>query len=537
MAKFRLFTASVNTPQSEPLPGQVANNAGGYSYPIDVWGKLDRFLVLGAEGGTFYVSQQKLARDNTRTIQDLIRQDGYRVVHRTMSLLQDGRLPRMDPALFVLALASAEGNEITREAVYRAIPNLNTGTHLLHFVHFANDLRGWSRGLRRAVANWYTTRPAKSLAYQVSKYQDRDGFSQRDAIRLSHPVAADTDVNAVLHWVVKGWESVGEQPHDNDNLVGLWAFERAKQATSSAEIIGLIRDYRLTHEMIPTRWLAEADVWEALLAHMPMMAMVRNLARMTRIGLLTQRSDATKEVVARLQTSAVRNAKVHPMAILLALKTYASGQGQRSDNTWTPIQKIVDALDDAFYMAFANVEPTGKRHLLALDISGSMGYRAFQSGMSCREASAALALITMATEPQCDVVGFSDGQTSRFEASNLIPLSISPGMRLDAVVKAISDLPFGGTDCALPFLWATEQKREYDAVLIYTDNETWCGEIHPSKALATYRQQVQRPVRSIVLAMTATDFTIADPDDRYSLDIAGFDAAVPTLIHDFVGQD
>ena len=51
-----------STPQSKPLPDehQVQNNAGGYVYQIDEWKRLDRFLILGAEGGTYYVKEQKL---------------------------------------------------------------------------------------------------------------------------------------------------------------------------------------------------------------------------------------------------------------------------------------------------------------------------------------------------------------------------------------------------------------------------------------------------------------------------------------------
>ena len=44
------------TPQTEPLPGQIPNAAGGFYYPIDDWTLLDRFLILGSEAGTYYVS-------------------------------------------------------------------------------------------------------------------------------------------------------------------------------------------------------------------------------------------------------------------------------------------------------------------------------------------------------------------------------------------------------------------------------------------------------------------------------------------------
>ena len=43
------------TPQSEPIPGskQVPNSAGGHSFEVDIWTRLNRFLILGTEGGTY----------------------------------------------------------------------------------------------------------------------------------------------------------------------------------------------------------------------------------------------------------------------------------------------------------------------------------------------------------------------------------------------------------------------------------------------------------------------------------------------------
>ena len=41
------------------------------------------------------------------------------------------------------------------------------------------------------------------------------------------------------------------------------------------------------------------------------------------------------------------------------------------------------------------------------------------------------------------------------------------------------------------------------------------------------------PARLIVVAMTATGFSIADPEDAGMLDVVGFDTAVPNLISEF----
>jgi 60 kDa SS-A/Ro ribonucleoprotein len=67
-----------------------------------------------------------------------------------------------------------------------------------------------------------------------------------------------------------------------------------------------------------------------------------------------------------------RAARMHPLTILSALRVYNMGRGMRGDGQWTPTARVVDALDDAFYLACGQVEPSGKRVLLALDVSGSM---------------------------------------------------------------------------------------------------------------------------------------------------------------------
>src|SRR6185503_11387954 len=202
---------------------------------------------------------------------------------------------------------------------------------------------------------------------------------------------------------------------------------------------------------VPTQWLNEVAVWEALLDRMPMTALIRNLGKMTAVGLLEPFSSAARRVAEKLRdATALKRARVHPMATLIAEKIYAQGRGAKGDLTWDPLAKIVEALDDAFYATFSNVNPCGKPMLLALDVSGSMGGSMIAgSCLSAREASAALALITAVTETEYHIMGFSN---------QFMPLNISPRMRLHDVVKKISNLPFEGTDCALPMVWARKNK-------------------------------------------------------------------------------
>jgi 60 kDa SS-A/Ro ribonucleoprotein len=533
----------LRTPQNAPIPGtaQVPNSAGGFAWAVDAWTRLDRFLVLGSEGGTFYVGKRELTLENAAAAAECLAEDGPRTVARVVEVSTSGRAPKNDPALFVLAMAAGLGDEATRRAALDALPQVaRTGTHLFHWLRYVQAFRGWGRGVRRAVGAWYTARPARELAYQLLKYPSRDGWSHRDALRLAHPRPATEEQALLFRRTVS--RQTGEVPPalaTSDTVRLLRAAEELHAGgVAPARAAELVREHRLTREMLPTELLREALVWEALLEGMPLTALIRNLGVMSGVGLLAPMSEAAKTVAARLSDrEALRRARVHPVAVLAALKTYAQGHGMRGKASWTPVPQVVDVLDAAFYLAFAAVEPSRKRTLLALDVSGSMDARILgMDYLSCREGAVAMALVTAATEPEHRFVAFTSGSYPSLHpgwTSGLTPLSISPRQRLDDVVRSISNLPFGGTDCALPMLEATKHRWKVDTFVVYTDSETWAGQVHPAQALREYRERTGIPAKLVVVGMASNGFSIADPEDGGMLDVVGFDASAPRMIGDF----
>lgn len=543
-----------HAPQSEPTFGreaeQVQNNAGGYVFRLDKWGMLTRFLILGSEGGTYYASERKVTLDNASNVLACIAEDGPRVVREIVAVSDAGRAPRNTPALFALALAAKSGNEITAAAAYLALPKVaRTGTHLFEWVEAVKALGGVSSGAQRAIARWYQEprHPAsveshhRWLAMQAVKYQSRGGWSHRDLLRLAKPGAqgrkmprtAATD--RVLSWMTgKGPEHTPGQVTDFID-----AFEEAKRIGNAPRALGpglaeikaicdLINKYNLPREAIPTYLLNSATVWEALLTAgrgMPMTALIRNLNKLTAVGVLGPNSEGTRIVEERLLDHvALRASRIHPMQILTAWKVYGAGQGDKGSLTWNPVPAIVGALEEAFLLAFPNVEPTGKRWLLGLDVSGSMGFSAGEGKLTAREVSAAMSMITLATEAQVTTMAFSNTFT---------PLALHRRSTLQQTLDAVSNLNFGSTDCALPMLWAAENKIPVDVFTVYTDNETWFGQVHPFQALRDYRQKMGIDAKLIVAGVTATDFTIADPSDAGMLDVVGFDAGAPAVMADF----
>lgn len=536
------------TSQSEKIPGrpeQVENRAGGFVFAVDDWTRLDRFLILGTEGGTYYASQHEMTKENAECVFRCVREDGRRTVRRIVEISDSGRAPRNTEALFALAVASVAGDELTRRMAFDVLPEVaRIGTHLFQFAGFREQLGGgWGRGMKRAVQDWYQREDLERVAYQAVKYRQREGWSHTDLLRLSKPVPVTDSHQRLYEWIVgKAGTTFGLPPI-------VEGYEMAQVAKSPRVAADLVRKYKLPREALKTEHLKSPEVQEAMLFEggkygMPIGALIRNLANMTRSGLLTPTSDATRKVVEMLNAEKLlKHARIHPINVLIAMKTYESGRGLRGTNTWEPIPQIVDALDDAFYLAFDNVEPTNKRFLIGLDVSGSMTREVMGvPGLSAREVAAAMALVIAKTEPAYECVAFTGGSRGysygfgrHSQSADMVSaFPLSSRQRLDDVVRKTEGLPFGGTDCALPMLYAQANDREVDAFLIITDNESWAGSIHPSQALAEYRRASGIGAKMVAMAVTATDYSVADPHDAGMLDAVGFDAAVPQVVADFI---
>lgn len=523
-----------NNPQTQPIPGKsmVANNAGGFSFSVDEFKRLERFLILGSEGGSYYASEQALTQESAQSVIEAIKKDGPRVVSTIVDISTNGRAYRNDPAIFALALACTFGNAATKKLAYAAIIKVcRIGTHIFNFCEAVQAMRGWSAGLRKGVAAFYTIKNESALALQLVKYRQRNGWTHRDVLRLAHPSTTGMK-NNMFRWAV-GKDVV-------ENHVMIEAFLKVQDPSVNVkDKLKLVQTHNLPWETLPTDMLGNVNVWQTLLPSMGVTAALRNLGKMTSLGMFASNlNDDTKLLTSKFGKDEILNSRIHPMQILLGLKTYGQGHGTKGNLLWTPNQKIVDTLDDAFYLAFKNVEPSGKNTMLALDVSGSMAAPLMNSPLQCREAAAAMSLVTANIETNYEVVAFAaggQGYGGRWGGtdSKLVPVNVSPKMRINDVVAEAAKIPMGGTDCALPMLHALANNIPVETFVIYTDNETWAGKTHPVQALQQYRQKMGIPAKLVVVAMDGNNFTIADPNDSGMLDVVGFDSNTPSVIAEF----
>jgi 60 kDa SS-A/Ro ribonucleoprotein len=481
---------------------------------IDDWARLERFLILGSEEGVYYAQQTPHVTQNLQSVKACLRSDGSRVIQRVLDVATSGRAPKKAPALEVLALASSSSfaSPSTNAAALAALQEVaRTGADLLTFAMFVDGVRGWGRGLRSAVANWYVSKPAGELAYQIMTQPAVENWKHADLIRLSHPKAETPALNAVFQWAVDGvLGHLATADIRHGELRHVYAFEQVNKATSESEVVRWIEDVRLTHELVPREWKQSAAVWEVLLENMPYPVMVSQLGKMTEVGLLVPQSAATALVVARLMDrKRVANAKIDPFRLLFAWLEYRQGNG---------LSNILNALEDAFYLAFDNIEAPDGNIYLAIDPGAPVHW------------TAAVAMFVARGGGKSTVGTMHD---------RLRHVNIGSSDRLDAVCQAIGDRSRRLSDSPIAWMPIDEARGSglvVDAFIILTDKLSWADDHSPATALREYRRATGIPAKLVVVAMSPDNGVNVDHSGLIvdELHIAGFDPSVPAVIGEFL---
>lgn len=526
---------------------QVKNDAGGYVFESDTFQKIRSFLIIGTEGGTYYVDQKKATLRSFDALTTGLTENPSKVIDLILEVSLEGLALKQDQTLFCLAVAASFNSEIegkeeqdlnTRRAAFKAVQDVcRTPTHLFMFLNYLKTFRSLSSyAVEKTVKEWYLNKPVDQLAYHMTKYRNREGFTHRDVLRLAHVETTEVARNALFRWATSHdfnkreleWEG-RKRTYDQIDVDQLpesvKIFEEVQKCTKMTPALKeYLQSGLVTHEMLPNELLKVPAVWEQLIPKMPLTALIRNLGRMTANGVLRSNTQDLVQVVCDnlLNETLLKRARIHPIQCWIACNMYDRGHGGRGSLSWEPVSNIVEALNQAFYKSFKTVKPTGKRYLLALDVSGSMTVPLSNIPyLSAMGASAAMLLATKNIERKTDCVVFSD---------NLTPFKVNRNTGLENLKKELRSFRFSRTDCSLPMLYALKERLEYDVFVVYTDSETYWGSIHPYKALQNYRKEMGIDAKLVVVGCDSSGFTIADPKDPGMLDVVGFSGDVPQVI-------
>jgi hypothetical protein len=657
---------------------QVLNCSGGYVWKLSTIEHVNRYLVLGGakDMGNYYRQADDVSHECALSVLQMIRSPDASQFIQLCDLLKavsvGGRAPKQEPVLLSVAAAivfakNAQEKEIAFETAKACI---RIPTHMFMLAGFVRDLsmakpqnkgKGWGTGFRRTMAHYYLSHTGRELAFHMTKYQNREGWTHADMIRMLHinpATLADDGARLMFDYVMMKYARKSKTPsektlanlasqkvaivpnpfkpltkaefveklnaistpqiptaasiaapahsaiptfaqktgaqtvaskvagfvsaltsvmpsaaavtaskpaaqaeddtfvliseEDDEAVVGS---SQKKKASSQSQLqqvayllkhlhaiheagekkdvplaCALIRSGRLVREHVPTTLFGSKEIWLTLLETMPLEALLRNLGKLTQIGVAAEKH---REIVARLvNQTEVLKARIHPIKVLVASKVYTNGCGDSGSLTWTPNAYISVALTDLFRISYGAVTPTGKRIMLGIDVSGSMSSQVLGSKvLSCRDASIAMALLYMETEKNVSAVAFSETLTDLIAPSKF---QLRRGMTLQQALAVTNGMNFSATDCVLPIQHAIRCKLPIDAFIIITDSETYAPNEHPQNALIRYREVMGIEAKLIVLGMTGNCFTIVDPNDRNTLNLAGFDTSTPEIASMFM---
>lgn len=511
---------------------ETINSGEMLVYKLDDIERLKRFIFLGSENGSLHINKDILEYQNVMCLENLLDKCRYDDILEVINKCKN-TVYKNDYLIYILARSCSIRldddplfwKKDFRSDCYKLVLEICTiPTHLFLFIQLYGIINnkiykttGWNSHLKNMINEWYQSKSYNDLMYHVTKYQKRHNWTHRDILRLSHIKANDNTINDIFKYITKN-----KLNDSNPNLRYLIVYNDLKKESNVDKVVGYINEYNFVKEQIPYHLLNEAKVWVALIENMPITALLKSLNKITALNILNDYPEILELVKRKIDT-----VYVHPLQLLIVLKMYNKGQGMKGGLTWEPHMEISSILNTTFYESFSRVVPTNKKLLLALDVSSSMSWNTV-CGIDClsaAEVSCAMAMMFDYVEKNVDIMGFS---------SEFKKLDISSKYSLEKNLYLVKDNTFGSTDCALPFVWASENKKEYDAIIVFTDNETNINTIEPSTALQMYRTEMKKNTKLIVVALTSNGFSIANPDDANMMDICGFDNNVYDTINQFL---
>lgn len=558
-----------------------------FTHTISLKDYITRILILGSKNNK-YSSKSKGVDECTKQYieQQIQAGNGPQILEVLREIYIAGRAPKQETTFMIHAMLCKATDVVLRKSALEFIKEYRTISQIYSWKNLHSNIpnsdgtqtKGFGRAVKRALNEWILSKSPEQLRYQVTKYMSRGEWGIADLLKCIHtktgsgddrvfkdkdgtpkPIKSKnngpaTETDLVLRFIVDGSEKMNElaTKHnllDSPTYKYLKAIDCCKNMTELENpkklefLLKTVRHFRLTREQVPTASLALMPVQLALLTNeehtkvtMPMTALLRNLANLTRLGVFDDLNILQLVVNHLKNAEVIAKSRVHPVHVLTAWFTYRKGQGKMSKHSWTPNQRIIGVLQEMFYLSFKNVRPTGKRLCFLIDCSGSMGCESLCEGVTSAEAAALLAMVFARAEANTDkpvnhsfyLFTSGRGNEGLMDVSDLIHSKAT----FQNVLAAVQRSDWATTDISKGIVQATKFRRLYDGFVVLTDNDVNSG-IKPSLALQQYRKALGVQAKLAVVATQASDISIADPEDKGMMDFCGFDSHGPKILQEF----
>lgn len=491
---------SIFSTVSKAAPSDAVNEAGGLAYARSPKDALEQYALTGCFNGTFYVSAQDHVTRAVKLCGEVA--DAKWIADLAVRARKDGLMK--DMPVFLLAYVATKDGDAFRAAFSECVDNVK---QLSKFVRVMRSgvvgRKSLSRRIANAIERWMDAQTDANLWWQSVGVADP---SLADIIRLAHP-KPKTPARAALYGFLSG-RNTEENAVDRsllpENLRAWEAWSATPEGVPPAAPFQLI----VGHAKADWRGVAQRATW----------AQARqSLNTFGKHGLWKD-----KELVAAFALKIQDPPRVMPYQIMT---TY---QNIESD---TP-RPIVDALHVAMEKACANVPALPERTLIAVDVSGSMSSASItgeRKGSTSKtraiDVAALFACAMLRTTPTAEVVAFD---------TKLYPSGLEPRDTVLTNAARLAKFGGGGTDCGLPLTYALGLDRggllrDYDLIVLVSDNESWFGkQLGLANGWARYAQ-LRKKSRLVCIDLTPNTTTQVKNADRV-WNIGGFSDTVFELV-------
>ncbi|XP_062596449.1 RNA-binding protein Ro60-like [Saccostrea cucullata] len=517
--------------------------------------RLKQFLILGGSNSVYRphsVSHTTSKIDVSFLRRLIVGGRGKDVVGVIKQYSLEGRAAKQDGILRALAVCSTSSDLVTKREANKIIPDVcRIFDYLIKFIKFSQEDAGgkkWGRARRKAISNLYNNYPGGpiKLAYHVTKYPKRGNMSHKDVIRLAHVKLFNQEVRYILGYIVHGLNGIDLNIHHRSleletvqtYIQGVEEARRCRTRNDETRLIHLIRRHQLCHEHVKKEFLNKPDVWHALLQHMPIHAVIRNLNTLASNGVF-ERHNLDENIVAQKlnDVGLLNKARVHPFEILTAYFQHKSGERNARGNIFTPSGTILSALEEAFYKSLKPqndiFEARGVRMAFGIDMTISPSDYVVSAKITSRQAVTGILLELVRYVYFCRVLPFGSSDIRNY-------LPISPDDRLENVENSLFIHDVESSDLTKPIDYAIRKQLEVSLFVLFT-SKTYGEQEHDrlKEAMDRYKSQpwAGRETRVVVVDVVGKQSPVSSFEEDF-LRIEGADSQVVNVIKQFaVGWD
>ena len=445
MANKRMFnTQNAGLPQADTL-----NEAGGIAYSLPPKQALAQLACTGTFNQTYYTSDEEQL-NKLRTILNDIPVEDYEFVAKTAVYARTKGFMKDMPA-FLLAWLAVQKEKEAHNLVSRIFNSIIDNGRMLR--NLVQMLRSGvfgrctiPRPVRHLISTW--------LHRQSGDWLFRDSIgndpSIADIIKMVHPCPHNSYEEAMFGYLI------GKQCAEDKLPNSVLAYERWKKDPKSPIPKGV--DFRmLTGLDLDDK--QKKRIWSSFAETASWTQTRMNLNNFSKYGVLEDKQ--LKEKIAnRLRNKTlIAQANCFPYQILMAYEAASDLDSSLSS-----------ALHDAMEEATINVPEMTGNLAVCPDVSGSMGSpitghrKGSTTDVQCVTVAALFAASICRKNPGARVLPFN---------GDVVPCRIEPRDTVMTNAMKLAELLHNGTDCSAPLRKLNEEKAKVDAVLLFSDEESW----------------------------------------------------------------